>query len=142
RRAADRRRAVGTGSAPGAAALRRHAGEIRSHVSRAVAAVSQRVLRGRAVSEQRDDLIIITGAAVATSLGLTRGETWRAIVQGRCGMVPMTALETPLPPDKLGGQAVELPADYRPTDPREGRYLAWTIRDALREAGALDQFPY
>ena len=38
--------------------------------------------------------IVITGAALATSLGLTRDATWQAVLQGRCGMGPMTALET------------------------------------------------
>ena len=47
-------------------------------------------------------------------------------------MGAMPALETPLPPDKNGGQAPDLPRDFRSDDPREVRYLAWTIRDALR----------
>jgi 3-oxoacyl-[acyl-carrier-protein] synthase II len=78
--------------------------------------------------------ILITGAALATSLGLTRETTWRAVLEGRCGMGPLTALESPLPPDKLGGQALDLPSDYRPDEPREVRYLAWTIQHALRDA--------
>jgi 3-oxoacyl-[acyl-carrier-protein] synthase II len=86
--------------------------------------------------------ILITGAAVATSLGLNREDTWRAVREGRCGMTPMTALETPLPPDKLGGQAIELPADYRTGDPREVRYLAWTIGQAIADAGITDALPY
>ena len=89
----------------------------------------------------RDEPIVITGAALATSLGLTREDAWRAVIQGRCGMGPMIALETPLPPDKLGGQAIELPADYRPSEPREVRYLSWTLRDALRDANALETLP-
>ena len=86
--------------------------------------------------------IVITGAAMATPLGLTREQTWQAVVQGQCGMGPMPALETPLPPEKNGGQALDLPADFRPDDPREVRYLAWTIRDALRDAGVADAPPY
>jgi 3-oxoacyl-[acyl-carrier-protein] synthase II len=94
------------------------------------------------VSNDRHDSIVITGAAMVTALGLTREQTWRAVRDGRCGMGSMTALETALPPEKLGGQAPDLPADYRPNDPREVRYLAWTIRDALREAGVAERLPY
>src|SRR5580765_830163 len=86
--------------------------------------------------------IVITGAAIASCLGLTRQETWAAVRAGQCGMRPLTALESPLSPDKLGGQALDLPADYRPDEPREVRYLSWTMRDALREAGAADTLPY
>ncbi|MEO6436274.1 MAG: beta-ketoacyl synthase N-terminal-like domain-containing protein, partial [Tepidisphaeraceae bacterium] len=84
------------------------------------------------------DSIVITGAALATSLGLTRDETWRAVRASQCGMGPLTALESPLAPDKLGGQALDLPADYRPDEPREVRYLTWTIAAALRDAGLAE----
>src|SRR3954471_23761871 len=89
-----------------------------------------------------DEPIVITGSALATSLGLTREDTWSAVRQGRCGMGPLTAMESPLPPDKLGGQAIGLPRDFRPDAPREVRYLSWTIRDALRDADALENLPY
>jgi hypothetical protein len=36
-------------------------------------------------------------------------------------MGPLTALESPLPPDKVGGQAIDLPADFEPGLPREVR---------------------
>ena len=88
------------------------------------------------------DNIVITGAALATSLGLDREETWRAVRAGACGMTALTALESPLPPEKLGGQALDLPADYRPHDPREVRYLSWTIAAALRDAGLSAKMPY
>ncbi|MEA2709080.1 MAG: 3-oxoacyl-[acyl-carrier-protein] synthase [Phycisphaerales bacterium] len=88
------------------------------------------------------DNIVITGAALATSLGVTREETWRAVRAGRCGMTALTALESPLPPEKLGGQAIDLPPDYRPDDPREVRYLSWTIAAALRDANVAAKSPY
>ena len=88
------------------------------------------------------DNIVITGAALATSLGLTRQATWSAVRAGKCGMGPLTALESPLPPEKNGGQALDLPADYRPTDPREVRYLAWTIAAALKDARVASASPY
>ena len=86
--------------------------------------------------------IIISGAAIATPLGLTRDQTWRAILAGHCGLGPMPAMETPLPPDKSGGQAQDLPPNFLPDEPREVRYLAWTIADALRDAAALEKLPY
>jgi 3-oxoacyl-[acyl-carrier-protein] synthase II len=89
------------------------------------------------------DNIVITGAAAATSLGLNRDETWAAVRAGRCGMGAMSALESPLPPGKDGGQAIGLPPDYRPHEPREVRYLSWTIADALKDARlASDNPPY
>jgi len=86
--------------------------------------------------------IVITGSALATSLGLSREETWSAIVAGRCGSGPMPALETALPAGKDGAQAIELPGDYAPEQPREVRYLRWTIESALRDAGVLDRLSY
>jgi 3-oxoacyl-[acyl-carrier-protein] synthase II len=86
--------------------------------------------------------IVITGAEIVTCLGTSRQETWEQVVQGRCGMRTLSALESPLAPDKLGGQALDLPADYHPDAPREVRYLRWTIEHALAEAGALDSLPY
>src|SRR5688500_3436811 len=83
--------------------------------------------------------IVITGAALATSLGATREQTWQAVLAGRCGMGPLTAMEQPLAPGKDGGQAVDLPADFAPDLPREARYLRWTILDALKDAGVDSQ---
>src|SRR5258706_12277273 len=82
------------------------------------------------------------GGESGTCLGLSREETWRGVAAGRCGMGPLAALESPLPEGKLGGQAVDLPADYEPKLPREVRYLRWTIERALKEAGALETVAY
>jgi 3-oxoacyl-[acyl-carrier-protein] synthase II len=81
------------------------------------------------------DRIVITGAGLVTSLGLTRAAVWEAVAAGRVGMGPLTALEQPLPPGKDGGQAMELPTDFAPGSPREVRYLRWAIGEALGEAG-------
>ena len=86
--------------------------------------------------------IVITGAELVTCLGASRAQTWENVVAGRCGMGALTALESPLPAGKLGGQAVDLPADYLPGEPREVRYLKWTIEKALAEAGVLETLPY
>jgi 3-oxoacyl-[acyl-carrier-protein] synthase II len=88
------------------------------------------------------DHIVITGAGLVTSLGLTRAAVWEAVAAGRVGMGPLTALEQPLPPGKDGGQAVDLPADFAPELPREVRYLRWTIAQALREAGIPQNSAY
>jgi 3-oxoacyl-[acyl-carrier-protein] synthase II len=86
--------------------------------------------------------IVITGAEVVTCLGVSREETWRGVAAGRSGMGPLTAMESPLPPGKDGGQAVDLPSDYEAGAPREVRYLKWTIERALAKAGALETPPY
>ncbi len=85
--------------------------------------------------------IVITGAGLATGLGLSREETWRGILQSRSGLGPMSAMESPLPPGKDGGQAVDLPATFSPDLPREVRYLRWTIGEALRDAGLHETSP-
>jgi 3-oxoacyl-[acyl-carrier-protein] synthase II len=90
---------------------------------------------------RRHDRIVITGSAAVTCLGITREDTWAAVRDGRCGMRELTALESLLPPGRLGGQALDLPRDYRPDVPREVRYLSWTVRDALADARALDALP-
>ncbi len=86
--------------------------------------------------------IVITGAEIVTCLGTSREETWRAVARGECGMRSLTALESAMPQEAIGGQALDLPAEYHPQLPREVRYLKWTIEAALREAGALDSLPY
>jgi 3-oxoacyl-[acyl-carrier-protein] synthase II len=89
----------------------------------------------------RSPEIVITAAGLATGLGLSREQTWRAVLQGRCAMGPMSALESPLPPGKDGGQALDLPAEFAPDLPREARYLKWTLAAALREAGIENALP-
>lgn len=86
--------------------------------------------------------ILITGSALATSLGVDRETTWQAVLAGRCGFGPMTAMESPLAAGKDGAQAVDLPADFSPDLPREARYLKWTLAAALADAGLTDANPY
>ncbi len=80
--------------------------------------------------------ILITGSALSGSLGIDRETTWQAVLAGRCGFGPMTAMESPLPAGKDGAQAMDLPADYAADLPREARYLRWTISAAVRDAFA------
>jgi 3-oxoacyl-[acyl-carrier-protein] synthase II len=86
--------------------------------------------------------VVITGAALATCLGITREQTWNAILRGECGMRAMPAMESPLPPGRGGGQALDLPADYEAGKTREVRYLRWTLQHALRDAGLESARPY
>ncbi len=86
--------------------------------------------------------VVISGAAIISPLGLTREETWAGVRAGRCGMKPLSAVETPLPPDRLGGQAVDLPPDFAPDQQRVVRYLRRAILDALADAGMADSIPY
>lgn len=86
--------------------------------------------------------VVITGAGLVTSLGLTRHSTWQAVLAGRCGMGTMPAMECSLPPDRDGGQAPDLPADFEPAKPREVRYLRRAILDALQDAGIAAALPY
>ncbi len=86
--------------------------------------------------------VVISGSGLATALGITREQTWAALLAGRSGMTPLTAMESPLAPGKDGGQAMDLPADYSPDLPREVRYLNWTIRDAMADANLGERVPY
>jgi len=85
---------------------------------------------------ERPPLIVITGIGLATSLGRDVEATWAAIRQGRVGFGPMEAMESALPEDATGGQAIDLPEDFEPQLPREARYLRWVISHALLNAGA------
>ncbi len=89
------------------------------------------------------DDIVITGAGLVSCLGLDRESTWRAVKAGRCGIGPLTAIESKLDPDKGGGQV----ADPEETAhvaaapvPREVRLLRRAIREAMSEAG-IDEGP-
>lgn len=93
------------------------------------------------MASSRDTTIQITGVGLVSPLGASADETWKAILAGRCGIRPMTALEQPLPPGKDGGQAADLPSDFSPNLPREARYLRFAILQAMRHAGVLDRLP-
>jgi 3-oxoacyl-[acyl-carrier-protein] synthase II len=88
--------------------------------------------------------VVITGAGLVSPLGLSRRETWNAIARGKCGMGPLSAMESPLAPGKDGGQAPDLPDDFEADAPREIRYLRWAIDQSLCDAGFNDsaKLPY
>ncbi len=81
-----------------------------------------------------DSPIAITGAGLITALGASVDETWRAILAGRSGLGPMSALEQRPVPDKGGGQAVDLP--HETALPRAAAYLRAAIAQAV-EASKL-----
>lgn len=86
--------------------------------------------------------IVITAAEIVTSLGVSRGDTWRNICAGASRIGPLTELEQQPLENRGGGQAPPLPTDYLPDQPREVRYLRWAIDGALRAAGASQKLPY
>jgi 3-oxoacyl-[acyl-carrier-protein] synthase II len=81
--------------------------------------------------------IVITGAGLVSSLGIGVEETWRAVVQGRSGWRPLTALEGNNP--RSGGEAPPLDSDEHPD--REVAYLRRAVREALAAAGVDRSVP-
>jgi 3-oxoacyl-[acyl-carrier-protein] synthase II len=86
--------------------------------------------------------VVITGAGLATALGLTVPETWDAVRRGQCGIRPLTAVESPLSPNKGGGQAPDLPPDRLRDRPREVAYLERAVAEAVADAGLNEACPY
>src|SRR5207248_77070 len=95
-RRADRRGRGGTSvrlTPPGTVAAGKGNREVRACVPRAMADGGAGVVRGPErcschLNEvnSRATQVVITGAGLATCLGLTREATWRGVLQGRCGM--------------------------------------------------------
>lgn len=87
------------------------------------------------------DPIVVTGAGLACSLGLSPAEVWREVRRGRAGIGPIPAVESPLPEGSTGGQAPDLPPEYWPQLPREARYLRWAVERATADAGLTGSDP-
>ncbi len=107
-------------------------------------AIQDDILRTADSPDGTHDPIIVTGMGLMTSAGLFPQQALRAIVEHRTRMGSVTAVESPLPQEATGGQAMELPS--MPMDsldditlPRETRYLRATIVAAMRDAGLLSQ---
>ncbi len=82
--------------------------------------------------------VVITGAGLVTPLGVGCGTAWRGVIEGRCGLGAMSALEQKPDPDLGGGQAPECEWDEEERAlPREVRYLRRAIREALDGARAM-----
>ncbi len=84
--------------------------------------------------------IAITGCGLVTSLGRSVEENWRNVLKATPSVSAMSDLELPSPDGKGGYQAVDLPGDFFADQPREVRYLRWTLNEALRSAG-IDKVP-
>ena len=81
--------------------------------------------------------VVITGLGAVTPLGLTAGESWRAVREGVCGIGPITLFDP-------AGMKVQLAAEVKGFDPealfgkpearRMGRFTQFALA-AAREAG-------
>lgn len=85
--------------------------------------------------------VVITGLGAVTPLGLTTGESWRAVREGVCGIGPITAYDP-------AGMKVQLAAEVKGFDPdalfgkpeakRMGRFTQFALaaaREALADSG-------
>ena len=85
--------------------------------------------------------VVITGLGAVTPLGLTAGESWRAVREGVCGVGPITAYDP-------AGMKVQLAAEVKGFDPdalfgkpetkRMGRFTQFALaaaREALADSG-------
>ncbi len=87
------------------------------------------------------DNIVITGAGLVTCLGLDCETTWKAVRAGRCGVAPLTAIESPLDSD-LGGGEVHVDAEaFGSGVPREVGLLRRACDEALCRAGIEHRLP-
>lgn len=85
--------------------------------------------------------VVITGLGAVTPLGLTAGESWRAVREGVCGVGPITRFDP-------AGMKVQLAAEVKGFDPealfgkpeakRMGRFTQFALaaaREALADSG-------
>ena len=85
--------------------------------------------------------VVITGLGAVTPLGLTAGESWRAVREGVCGIGPITAYDP-------AGMKVQVAAEVKGFDPdalfgkpeakRMGRFTQFALaaaREALADSG-------
>lgn len=83
--------------------------------------------------------IVISGAGLATSLGVGREASWAALRSGEIGLGPYTAIEDPEQAQRGGGEVPTAPdiypSSFDASEPREPAYLRFAINEALRDAG-------
>ncbi len=88
-----------------------------------------------------DRSVVITGAGLVCCLGLDRETAWRGVIDGRSGIAPLTAIESPVSPGVDGGQAPEL-LNESIGEPRAIGYLRLAVKEALQGASRLRPLPY
>lgn len=88
--------------------------------------------------------IAITGIGLVTALGATREATWTALVEGRCGMRPVTLFETEGYRSRIGGQVdmAEIDAPFTPLErrrlSRSDRFGVVAAAEAIADSGFRD----
>ncbi len=85
--------------------------------------------------------IVISGAGLVTCLGRDRESTWQAVIRGQCGIMPLTAIESPLDPNLGGGEVrdPDLGAGVDLANPREAHLLQLAFNEACTTAGLNNQ---
>jgi len=83
----------------------------------------------------------MTGAGLVTCLGPDRETTWSAVTRGVCGVGPLQQVESPLHPDKGGGE-VRDPDAASGAGAREVHLLKRALDQALADAGIAGTGPY
>ncbi len=79
--------------------------------------------------------VVITGAGLVTTLGLDLPTTWAGILSGQGGIKPLTVVESPLSPNKGGGEAPPISLTDSGNAPREAAYLHRALAEACCAAG-------
>jgi 3-oxoacyl-[acyl-carrier-protein] synthase II len=86
------------------------------------------------------DAVVITAASAICALGRTRHEALEAMIAGRSGVRPPSAIESSSGAAPCAGQAVDLSSAPTGED-RAERYLHQAVKDALEEAGLAGRVP-
>jgi 3-oxoacyl-[acyl-carrier-protein] synthase II len=87
--------------------------------------------------------VVVTGVGMVSALGNSTGETWRAMLEGRSGVGPLTKCELPgIPPELAIAGEVKGFSPEPVLDRKDARRMDWFIQyalvaadEALREAG-------
>ncbi|MEM6458180.1 MAG: beta-ketoacyl synthase N-terminal-like domain-containing protein [Planctomycetota bacterium] len=88
--------------------------------------------------------IVVTGAGLATSLGVGREAVWSAVRQGGVGLGPYRAIEDPAQAERGGGEVPAGDDVNLEGEPRTSAYLRFAVEEALRHAGLVvgESWPY
>lgn len=88
--------------------------------------------------------IAITGIGLVTALGATREETWRRLIDGDCGIRPVTVFETDGYRSRIAGEVampwiqVQLTPLQRRRWSRSDQFGVIAAQEAVSDAGLLD----